>query len=435
MEERSGIETEIETSATKLEGLAEAIDRSVLDERTVKRALGGVRLLQRRAEAIIACLATQSQRIAANGGPAAEDALTRNNAVPLRQARTELRRATLLQQFPAVAAGFRSGDVSSANIDVLAGVTGRMTTDEIAALIADDDEIARSAARLGDDSFRRKITRKRDQQRKDGGKDAARQALDDSTTSIAAARDNTGYDIHGFLDPIRGASVKAAMEREARLVLQAPTHDGMTREQAMAQALHDLVLRGDATNPLELSEKGRTRLGATRANVNINVLVDRQTLEHGPHRETTCETESGLPLSPGDMGRLCCDATLRRIDTAPDGSVHVSRKTRTATAEQRAALRVLYPSCPLSGEGWDRIEVHHVIFYEQSQRTVLSELVPISRRWHHLVHDAGWRLDMDSDRTLHLYRPDGTHDRTIQPPTPVNQLRSKHDERRLDLAA
>ncbi len=28
---------------------------------------------------------------------------------------------------------------------------------------------------------------------------------------------------------------------------------------------------------------------------------------------------------------------------------------------------------------------------------------------------------MDSDRTLHLYRPDGTLDRIIDPPTPITR--------------
>ncbi len=64
--------------------------------------------------------------------------------------------------------------------------------------------------------------------------------------------------------------------------------------------------------------------------------------------------------------------------------------------------------------------VEHV-FFRQSKRTVLSELVPISRRWHHLIHDDGWTLEMDPDRTLHLSQPDGTLFKTIAPPTPINQ--------------
>ncbi len=417
----------IAAAVSSLEGIAAEIERSTLGEDEIADALAAVRRAQRLSAGILAALGAQSLRLSAAGeGPNPEDALTADNGVPLATARVELNRATTLDRFPVLAESFRAGEIPEANLDVLSGITRRMRPEEIESLVGSDADLARAAVRLSTDSFRRNVSRLRDNHRTDGGKKAADQATDDSFARVAAARDKSGYRINGFLDPIPGASVRAAIDQEARRVLQTTMHAGLSGEQAAAQALHDLILRGDAANGL--SETNRTSPGAPRANVNISVLVDRQTLEHGPHPDTTCETEGGLPVSPNQIGQLCCDAILRRVDTAPDGHVHVSQSVRTATAKQRAALRSLYPNCPLSGESWDHIEIHHVVFYEESKRTVLSELVPISRRWHHLIHDEGWRLDMEADRTLHLYRPDGTHERAIAPPAPSHVTKSSQDD-------
>ena len=96
----------------------------------------------------------------------------------------------------------------------------------------------------------------------------------------------------------------------------------------------------------------------------------------------------------------------------------------------------LYPGCAISGAPWSQVEIHHVVFREHGGPTSLDNLIPLSRRWHHAarcrsltklladahnsqLHDEGWRLDMDTDRSLRLYRPDGTLHLDLPPPTPV----------------
>ncbi len=161
----------------------------------------------------------------------------------------------------------------------------------------------------------------------------------------------------------------------------------------MVQAVHDLIVRGSGVDP---------ELFSSRPTVSVNVLSDRDTLATGPHPRSIAETFDGQPLAPATIGRLCCDATIRRLDTAPDIHIHAARASRTATTEQRAALRALYPTCPLSGAPWSQIEVHHVIEWDDGGKTQLSNLVPISSRWHHLIHEGQWTLHMDPDRTLQL---------------------------------
>ena len=236
----------------------------------------------------------------------------------------------------------------------------------------------------------------------------------DSYARVTPTPERDAYRLSAYLDPLRGAAVKAAIEREARtLADDLALSEGMTPAQLSAQALHDLVLRGDSME----------RTSLPRANVTLNVLCDRDTLAVGPHEDTIAETYDGLPIGADAIGRLCCDSTLRRIDTAPDGDVQASRSSRSPSEVQRMALRAMYPSCPISGTGWENIEIHHVVFYSESKRTVLSELVPISRRWHHVWPSATPSCSLRSQRRSHhrLSRPDGTPFRTIAPPTPINQ--------------
>ena len=368
------------------------------------------REVQRLTESLIAELV----RSAASNGTSAplETLLGGNGTVPRNQTRAEIERARVLDDYHAVAERWAAGGTPTANVDVLARITAPLSKTEAEAFREHEADLADAASRLGEESFRKRASRLRDKIRLDGGTTAAKQVADDSFVRLSPTADRNAYRIGGFIDPLRGAAIKAAIEREAKCLADDPAlSEGMTPAQLSAQALHDLVLRGDSMD----------RASIPRANVRLNVLCDRDTLATGPHTDTIAETLEGLSVGAGAISRLCCYSTLRRIDTAPDGNVHVSRTSRAPSEAQRLALRALYPACPISGAGWESIEIHHVVFFSESKRTVLSELVPVSRRWHHLIHDEGWTLEMDADRTLRLSRPDGTPFRTIAPPVPINQ--------------
>ncbi|MCP5024915.1 MAG: hypothetical protein GY929_01400, partial [Actinomycetia bacterium] len=59
--------------------------------------------------------------------------------------------------------------------------------------------------------------------------------------------------------------------------------------------------------------------------------------------------------------------------------------------------------------------------WTEDGQTNLEDLLPLSNNWHHRVHEGGWTIKMAADRQLELYRPDGTHDRTVPPPTPITR--------------
>lgn len=155
----------------------------------------------------------------------------------------------------------------------------------------------------------------------------------------------------------------------------------------------------------------------------IGYIVDARTLFDEPHEGSVAQTWAGQDVDPTRVSHLACDAdwygiTINNLDQ-PD---RVGRTRRKASREQRLQLRALYSGCPLDGTPFDRCHIHHVnVFWEDNGQTEIDNLLPISTTWHHRIHDKGWTLKMGADRSLKLWRPDGTLEREIPPPKPITR--------------
>ncbi len=152
----------------------------------------------------------------------------------------------------------------------------------------------------------------------------------------------------------------------------------------------------------------------------ITVVVDQATLTNGPHEESLLETESGLPLPAESVARLCCDAVLQRVTLDAQGvPIEVGRKRRTATDAQWAAIKAVHSRCGWYGctapIGW--CQAHHILEWEHGGRTDLDNLVPLCSQHHHRVHEGQWHIKLLPDRTLEIFRPDGTHHATTPRPS------------------
>ena len=65
-----------------------------------------------------------------------------------------------------------------------------------------------------------------------------------------------------------------------------------------------------------------------------------------------------------------------------------------------------HPGCTVR---FDDCQIHHVIHWiRQRGPTNLDNLLPLCTVHHHLVHEGGWHLTLQPDRTITLTRPDGT---------------------------
>jgi hypothetical protein len=117
----------------------------------------------------------------------------------------------------------------------------------------------------------------------------------------------------------------------------------------------------------------------------------------------------GYGRIPADTTRrLCCGADIRTAVVGADGEVlHLGRKHRTATRQQRLALLARDGhTCAIRGctIPWDQCQAHHITPWHTGGTTDLHNLLHLCTGHHHLVHDDGW--------VVH-HTPDGW---TLRPP-------------------
>ena len=143
----------------------------------------------------------------------------------------------------------------------------------------------------------------------------------------------------------------------------------------------------------------------------VSVLVDFDTLRRDARDAgIVCELVDGTPLPPATVRRLCCDADIIPVVLGGDGvPLDVGRSRRLATADQRRALAAMYSHCAYPGchVSFEHCRIHHVTDWMLGGATDLDRLVPLCATHHHLVHEGGWTLTLDPDRTITLVRPDG----------------------------
>jgi hypothetical protein len=143
----------------------------------------------------------------------------------------------------------------------------------------------------------------------------------------------------------------------------------------------------------------------------IVVHTDGQTLCHGRHDATLCETADGVPVPVSTMQRWCCEAVMQAVIVNPDGTIdQICRELRTANRQQRRMLEAMYTTCahPHCTMTFSACRIHHIIWWSLGGTTTLSNLLPLCETHHHLVHEGGWNLSIDDQRHVTWTRPDGT---------------------------
>jgi hypothetical protein len=205
------------------------------------------------------------------------------------------------------------------------------------------------------------------------------------------------HHVSGVFHPELGAKIWTAIDHEVAAMVAGSGERDADRNQLAAEALGRLVSGGhQAERPAEAE---------------IVVVVDEATLTHGLHDHSVCETDSGAPLPPETVRRLCCQGRIVPIIVGADGvPLNVGRSQRLANRAQRRALRAMYRTCGFGGcdVPFGRCEIHHIIPFEIGGLTNLDNLLPLCSRHHHLVHELGWKLELAPDRHLTIRQPDGT---------------------------
>jgi hypothetical protein len=92
------------------------------------------------------------------------------------------------------------------------------------------------------------------------------------------------------------------------------------------------------------------------------------------------------------------------------GELNLGRSNRLANRAQRRALGAIYPTCaiPHCQVRYSRTKLHHIIWWEHDGRSDLDNFLPVCEHHHHNIHDNGWQLTLEPNRTLTIQLSDGS---------------------------
>jgi hypothetical protein len=330
-----------------------------------------------------------------SGAPAA-DVLTRTTQLSAREARRRERRARALANAASFSDALAAGTVAAEHADVLANTTMKLddaTRDEF---FAHEATLLGHATNTTPEQFARHCNQLVD--RIERGNGLARDERQRRDTSLSRRIDGDGmHHLSGVFHPELGARIFTALDHEVAALVAASDRDQCDRNQLAAQALANLISSGHQAERPGVAE--------------VSVLIDERTAVTGQlHDHSICETDTGAALPPATIQRLLCDAIIHPIIRGSNGVVlNAGRDIRLANRHQRRALRAMYRTCAFAGcdQPFSKCEMHHIVPFEMGGLTDLANLLPVCAYHHHVVHERGWRLELDDDRTLTITQPDG----------------------------
>ena len=373
----------------------EARDTTTLELGGVALAALDLRELRRYVDAYEVRLAA---RLAVLGEPVI-DLLRKTGSISTARAAEIERAAQTTAAVPALGVALDERRIGIDHVAAYRRVGQTLSDDQRARLAVCAGELLDAAGAKRPEQFARAVAAVARELRDDDGEHVhAQQRNDRSLKWGYRGSDRMGY-LSGVFDPETAARLFALLQAQTDRLLDADP--SLTKEQAAADALTDYVLNSGRTK-----HHGRTE---------VVVFVDWESLLGGAHLGGVSYLSNGTHLPVSTVRRLCCEAQIIPMVLGGDGQpLDVGYESRFANRAQRRALRKLYKTCahPDCDVSFDHCDVHHVDWWEHRGPTDLANLLPLCSRHHHLVHEGGWRLTIDTRRTINVHRPDGTHWRT-----------------------
>jgi hypothetical protein len=321
-----------------------------------------------------------------------------------------VRSGRALAYLPAVAAAFADGQVSAAQVAVIAGAVTEQNMARAAAQgveLAPFDQLwAQVASQAPFDALGPAVTAYENALDPDGPEPDPTEGR-----RFTMARHADGSGSGRFeLDAVGFEKVAASIES----IVQAarPQGDERSRAQQNADALVQLCDNALASGSLPFL---RTQKPHVIVTIDAEDLVDTTTTGPGAGR-----TGFGATLSAARARWLACDGVLSRMVIGPDGlPLDVGRTQRVVPAHLRRAVEQRDGHCVFAGctapTHW--CDVHHLVEWINGGETSLENSGLVCERHHTKVHH-GFRVERDPGGRWHTYRPDGTEILT-GPPLPV----------------
>ena len=338
-----------------------------------------------------------------------------------RHGRAVSERDSLCLEAPNVEDALDAGALSGAHVDAMNAASRDLPSDVRAEFVAQTDALTERAARLSLDGFRRECRRlaKWLLAQSELGSE-----VDELERQRAASKVTQWTDrVTGMcstlieVDPIRNATMGSAVRSEIARLRQANGNGALTWKQLEAQAWVNCINGASTTVGVPGAQHDPGRGASCRVvdrTPQIIAVADIDTLRGDAVAAglvDVCETSDGAELPAATLRRLCCDAEI--IPVVMDGPSRVldeGRSQRTATAEQRHALRAMHATCAFPGcsVGFESCRIHHVDWWTRDVGpTDLANLLPVCEHDHHRVHEGGWTVGLDADRIATWTRPDG----------------------------
>jgi Domain of unknown function (DUF222)/HNH endonuclease len=285
--------------------------------------------------------------------------------------------ARALDELPATADAFRSGQISDVQAAEITTAAGSDPQSEAALLV--------TASETGIKGLRDRCREVR------AGAEADDQAWARRLHAQRRAHDWTDpdgtYRLEARLAPDAGARFSAAWKAHTDRVFQDARRAGR-REPRAAYAADALVA---------LASEGPCKP------VQISAVVDSAALARG-HTEAgeRCEISGVGPVPVTTARALLSDSVVSVLVRDGDDITAVSRPTRTIPAKLRRALEARDPICPVQGCADDQfLEIDHIVPLAEGGRTELANLWRPCSHHHDLKTYFGWKVvGQNGDRDL-----------------------------------
>jgi hypothetical protein len=314
-----------------------------------------------------------------------------------------VRSGRALERFPALAAGFADGEVTAAQMDLVAAKVSPAKVARAEAQGIDLGAFDRDWATIATGS--------------------SHDVLKDAVELFDAALDPDGPEpdptegrqlwmvrhsdgsVTGRFDLDAAAGEKAQAAIESIVQANRPKGDERTRAQQNADAFVQLCDNQLAAGDLPTLRTVKPHVIVT---IDLDDLADPAT---GPG---AAEMGFGATISAARARHLACDGSISRIVMGPDGvPLDLGRDHRVVTPGLRKAVERRDGSCVFAGceapSHW--CDVHHLVHWVHGGETTLDNSALLCERHHTKVHH-GFRVARDDGappgHRWRTWRPDGT---------------------------
>ena len=227
--------------------------------------------------------------------------------------------------------------------------------------------------------------------------DAAREKrLTERGVSIARTF-NGMWHINGMLTPEVGEALEIAL---GQLNGPAGTEDERTAAQRQHDALGELASHYLAHSELPAVNGERPR---------IVVTIDYAALEDELHAAWG-RLPSGASVSPQTARRLACDAEILPAVLGANGAVlDIADNTKRcfSLGVRRAAWIEQDGRCAFPGCRRPPVDCHHIVWWSNGGRSVLDNAAWLCAFHHWLIHERGWSMRREQDRSFVFTDPYG----------------------------